>query len=45
MWPFMRDKLAVPQPEDCLPGRSQPMPLPEQHFVNPIRLPGLIPPA
>src|SRR5580704_6095197 len=34
MWPFMRDKLAVPQPEDCLPGRSQPMPLPEQHFVN-----------
>ena len=34
MWPFMRDKLAVPQPEDCLPGRSQPMPLPEQHYVN-----------
>ena len=34
MWPFMRDKLAVPQPEDCLPGRSQPMPLPERHFVN-----------
>ena len=34
MWPFMRDKLAVPQPEDCLPGRGQPMPLPEQHFVN-----------
>jgi peptide-methionine (S)-S-oxide reductase len=34
MWPFMRDKLAVPRPEDCLPGRDQPMPLPEQHFVN-----------
>ena len=34
MWPFMRDKLAVPRPEDCLPGREQPMPLPEQHFVN-----------
>ncbi len=34
MWPFMRDKLAVPRPEDCLPGRSQPMPLPERHFVN-----------
>ena len=34
MWPFMRDKLAVPRAEDCLPGREQPMPLPEQHFVN-----------
>jgi peptide-methionine (S)-S-oxide reductase len=34
MWPFMRDKLAVPRPEDCLPGRDQPMPLPEQHFVT-----------
>jgi peptide-methionine (S)-S-oxide reductase len=34
MWPFMRDKLAVPRPEDCLPGRRQPMPLPEEHFVN-----------
>ncbi len=34
MWPFMREKLVVPRPEDCLPGRSQPMPLPEQHFVN-----------
>ena len=43
MWPFMRDKLAVPQPEDCLPGRSQPMPLPEQHFVNPHPLAGPYP--
>ena len=34
MWPFMREKLAVPRPEDCLPGRGQPLPLPEQHFVN-----------
>jgi peptide-methionine (S)-S-oxide reductase len=34
MWPFMRDKLAVPRAEDCLLGRGQPMPLPEQHFVN-----------
>ena len=34
MWPFMREKLAVPRPEDCLPGRSQPMPIPERHFVN-----------
>jgi peptide-methionine (S)-S-oxide reductase len=43
MWPFMRDKLAVPQPEDCLPGRSQPMPLPEQHFVNAHPLAGPYP--
>ena len=43
MWPFMRDKLAVPQPEDCLPGRSQPMPLPEQHFVNSHPLAGPYP--
>jgi peptide-methionine (S)-S-oxide reductase len=34
MWPFKRDELVVPRPEDCLPGRSQPMPLPEHHFVN-----------
>ena len=34
MWPFMRDKLVVPRSEDCLPGRSQPMPIPERHFVN-----------
>ena len=34
MWPFMRDKLVVPNPEDCLPGRTEPMPVPERHFVN-----------
>jgi peptide-methionine (S)-S-oxide reductase len=34
MWPFTRDKLVIPKPEDCLPGRSEPMPVPEQHFVN-----------
>jgi peptide-methionine (S)-S-oxide reductase len=34
MWPFMREKLVVPKPEDCLPGRAEPMPLPDQHFVN-----------
>ena len=34
MWPFVRDKLAVSRPEDCLPGRNQPMPVPERHFVN-----------
>jgi peptide-methionine (S)-S-oxide reductase len=34
MWRFMRDKLAVPRPEDCLPGRSEAMKAPERHFVN-----------
>jgi peptide-methionine (S)-S-oxide reductase len=34
MWPFMREKLVVPAPEECLPGRTQPMPVPERHFVN-----------
>ncbi len=34
MWPFMREKLVVPSPAECLPGRAEPMPLPEQHFVN-----------
>jgi peptide-methionine (S)-S-oxide reductase len=43
MWPFMREKLAVPRPEDCLPGREQPMPLPEQHFVNRRQLAGPYP--
>ena len=43
MWPFMREKLVVPRPEDCLPGREQPMPLPEQHFVNQHPLAGPYP--
>src|SRR5437868_1116689 len=43
MWPFMRDKLAVPRPEDCLPGRSQPMPVPEHHYVNHHPLAGSYP--
>ena len=34
MWRFMRDKLVVPQPEDCLPGRSEPIDIPQRHFVN-----------
>ena len=34
MWRFMRDKLVVPQPEDCLPGRAEPSKIPERHFVN-----------
>jgi peptide-methionine (S)-S-oxide reductase len=34
MWPFTREKLVVPEPDDCLPGRTEPMPVPERHFVN-----------
>jgi peptide-methionine (S)-S-oxide reductase len=34
MWPFTREKLVVPEPDDCLPGRIEPMPVPERHFVN-----------
>jgi peptide-methionine (S)-S-oxide reductase len=34
MWPFMRDKMVVPRPEDCLPGRAQPIKAAERHFVN-----------
>jgi peptide-methionine (S)-S-oxide reductase len=34
MWPFMRDKLVIPKAEDCLPGRTQAMPVKEPHFVN-----------
>jgi len=45
MWPFMREKLVVPPPEDCLPGRNQPMPVPERHFVNHHPLAGSYPDA
>jgi peptide-methionine (S)-S-oxide reductase len=34
MWPFVRDKLIVPKPEECLPGRTEPMRISERHFVN-----------
>lgn len=27
-------KLAVPSPEEALPGRSEPMPVPDKHYVN-----------
>lgn len=27
-------KLAVPTPQEALPGRSQPMPVPDRHYVN-----------
>ena len=43
MWRFMRDKLVVPEPEDCLPGRREVMPTPERHFVNGHSLAGPYP--
>ena len=43
MWRFMRDKLVVPRPEDCLPGRAEPLRIPERHFVNGHRLAGPYP--
>src|SRR6201996_1876536 len=43
MWPFSRDKLVVPRPEDCLPGREHSMPVPEGHFVNGHALAGPYP--
>ncbi len=44
MWPFMRDKLVIPRPEECLPGRVQAMTVPERHFVNDRPLAGPYPP-
>ncbi|HTV44351.1 MAG TPA: peptide-methionine (S)-S-oxide reductase MsrA [Stellaceae bacterium] len=40
----MRDKLVIPRPEDCLPGRAQAMAVPERHFVNGHPLAGPYPP-
>jgi peptide-methionine (S)-S-oxide reductase len=34
MWPFAREKLTVPPPSECLPGRAGAMPVPERHSVN-----------
>jgi len=31
-------KVMLPQPEEALPGRSTPMPVPEKHYVNGSRL-------
>jgi len=34
MWPFMRDKLVVPEFGQCVPGRAEAMPVPDRHFIN-----------
>jgi peptide-methionine (S)-S-oxide reductase len=31
---IFRAKIAMPSPEDALPGRDEPLPLPAKHFVN-----------
>ena len=33
MWPFS-EKLVVPRAGECLPGRTEAMPVPDRHFVN-----------
>jgi len=33
MWPHSR-KLAMPKPDQALPGRNERMPVPAKHFVN-----------
>jgi peptide-methionine (S)-S-oxide reductase len=37
-WLFSRSKLELPTPEAALPGRAEPIPVPEQHLVLGTRL-------
>jgi peptide-methionine (S)-S-oxide reductase len=34
MWSLRREKLVIPAPEQCLPGRAIRIPVPDSHFVN-----------
>jgi len=34
MWPYSRNKLALPEPDQCLPGRPASVEAPGDHFVN-----------
>jgi len=34
MWLFARKKVAMPTPDEALPGRDRPIPTAERHFVN-----------
>ena len=43
MWSLRRDKLEIPAPEQCLPGRAIKMRVPDQHFVNGHNLEGPYP--
>ncbi len=35
---FSRDKTSMPTPDEALPGRDEPIPVPETHFVNGNRI-------
>jgi peptide-methionine (S)-S-oxide reductase len=43
MWSLRRDKLTIPTPEQCLPGRAMRMPVADRHFVNGHALEGPYP--
>jgi peptide-methionine (S)-S-oxide reductase len=43
MWSLRREKMAMPAPEQCLPGRAIRMPVPDAHFVNGHQLEGPYP--
>src|SRR5437016_2146246 len=34
LWSLRPDKLVIPSPEKCLPGRTMKMPVPDAHHVN-----------
>ncbi len=38
MWFMSKDKLTVPTPDQAPPGRDQPIPVPDAHYVNGNRL-------
>ena len=38
MFLFNRDKMKMPEPSAALPGRAEPLPVPERHFVNGAQL-------
>ncbi|CAO3418057.1 peptide-methionine (S)-S-oxide reductase MsrA [Azospirillum endophyticum] len=42
---ILRKPATLPTPEEALPGRSQPIPVPEQHHVNGHRLTAPYPPG
>ena len=35
---FSRKPLTIPSKADALPGRSEPLPVPDEHFVNGHRI-------
>ncbi|MCC8999221.1 MAG: peptide-methionine (S)-S-oxide reductase MsrA [Candidatus Contendobacter sp.] len=35
---YAKKKLTLPRPEEALPGRAQPLPIPERHYVNGHRI-------